>query len=130
MGMEVRQETERSWSANYPGEGVKLVFMEEGGGGPSYKPDRNSCYWKIGITVRDVDLARERILASGTQVSQPNQFMEVGYLCHLTDPNGFTIELLQHTFKKNFVKQPADTNLALGQPAVIGQITTRCQDIQ
>ena len=55
---------------------------------------------------------------SGPQVSVINQFMEVGYLCHLTDPNGFTIELLQHTFKKNFVKPVPDPSLALGKQLV------------
>jgi len=130
MGMEIKESTaSKTWSAFYPGEGVKLVF-QEAASGPKYTASRDSCYWKIGVTVRDVDLAREKIMAAGTQVSPPNQFMEVGYLCHLTDPNGFTIELLQHTFQKNFVKPEPDPTLALGQPAVIGQITTRAQDIE
>jgi len=129
MGMEIKEEKANTWSARYPGQGVKLVF-QEAGSGPQYTASRDSCYWKIGVTVRDVDLAREKIIAAGTQVSPPNQFMEVGYLCHLTDPNGFTIELLQHTFKKNFVKPEPDPTLVLGQPAVIGQITTRAKDIE
>lgn len=130
MGMQVSENAvNKSWTAFYPGEGVKLVFQEVSSGA-KYKSNRDSCYWKIGVTVSDVDLAREKIMASGTQVSVPNQFMEVGYLCHLTDPNGFTIELLQHTFKKNFVKPVPDNSLALGQDAVIGQITTRTQDIE
>ena len=78
----------------------------------------------------DVDIARQKIIKQGTPVSPPNQFQEIGYLCHLQDPNGFTIELLQQTFQKNFVKPEEEPSLALGQHAVIGQITTRSTDIE
>ena len=77
-----------------------------------------------------MDLARERILKQGTSVSPPNQFQEIGYLCHLQDPRGFTIELLQQTFQKNFVKPQEERSLTLGQPAVVGQITTRSTNIE
>ena len=59
--------------------------------------------------------------------------LQVGFLCHLCDPAGFTIELLQHTHERNFVKLGAEAEspeLALGQPAVLGQITTRSTDIE
>ena len=83
LGMEVVQGTEEV-ELGYPGPGVKLVFREAedegeergdgkeggGGGGPSV-------YWKIGLAVADVELARERILAAGVQVSQPKQFLQV-----------------------------------------------------
>ena len=63
-------------------------------------------------------------------MSQPTQFLEVGYLCHLKDPRGFTVELLQTTFQRNFVKPEEDPRLALGQTAVVGQITTRTTNIE
>ena len=67
MGMQVTEDAEaKTWTAFYPGEGVKLVFQEVPSGGPKYKSNSNSCYWKIGVTVSDVDLAREKIMASGT----------------------------------------------------------------
>ena len=56
--------------------------------------------------------------------------MDVGYLCHLSDPSGFTIELLQHTFQQNFARSAPDDNFVLGQVAVIGQITTRSTNIE
>ena len=77
-----------------------------------------------------MDLAREKIIQQGTEVSQPSQFLDVGYLCHLKDPKGFTIELLQQTFQRNFVKPEEDPRLALGQTAVVGQITTRTTNIE
>ena len=42
----------------------------------------------------------------------------------------FTIELLQHKFEQNFQKIDVDDSFALGQPAVIGQITTRSTNIE
>lgn len=129
LGMDIT-ESSGSWTASYPGVSTALVFKEAAAGSSKYVPSRESCYWKIGIFVSDVDLARDRIIKAGTAVSPAAQFMDVGYLCHLQDPNGFSIELLQHTFEKNFVKPTPDNSLALGQPATIGNITTRSNNIQ
>ena len=84
--------------------------MIQGPSGSQYKSERNDVYWKIGLSLQDVNLAREKIMNLDTsQVSPPAQFFDIGYLCHLADPEGFSIELLQHTFEKNFVKSPLDT---------------------
>ena len=107
-----------------------INFQAAPAGSKKYEPNRDSCYWKIGICVADVDLARDKITKKGVSVSSPSQFMDVGYLCHLTDPAGFTIELLQHTFEQNFIKPSPDDNFTLGQTAVIGQITTRSTNIE
>ena len=109
---------------------LTFCTKEAAEGSRSYQASSESCYWKIGICVGDVDLAREKITKQGTQVSKPSQFLEVGYLCHLKDPKGFTIELLQQTFQRNFVKPEEDPSLALGQTAVVGQITTRTTNIE
>ena len=88
-----------------------------------------SVYWKIGIGLPDVDLGREKIMAQNTSVSEPAQFMEIGYLCHLKDPANNSLELLQDTFEKNFVKPEPQPDLTLGQPGKIGQITIRSSNI-
>ena len=129
MGMEARQEA-GAWRLTFPGPGASLVLREAGTGAGKYEASRESCYWKIGVCVPDVELARSRIMTKGVHVSAPSQFMEVGFLCHLSDPSGFTIELLQHKFQTNFVPTSPDESLALGQPAVIGQITTRSTNIE
>ena len=129
MGMEARQEA-GAWRLTFPGPGASLVLKEAGTGARKYEASRESCYWKIGVCVPDVELARSRIMLKGVQVSAPSQFMEVGFLCHLSDPSGFSIELLQHKFQSNFVPTSPDESLALGQPAVIGQITTRSTNIE
>ena len=87
LGMEVVPGTE-GVEVGYPGPGVKLVFREaegdgeEAGGGQGGGP---SVYWKIGLAVADVELARDRILAAGGQVSQPKQFLQVHYMSSSRD---------------------------------------------
>ena len=54
-----------------------------------------SVYWKIGIGLEDVSLGQKRILAKGVQITEPHQFQEIGFLCHLKDGAGFSLELLQ-----------------------------------
>merc|ERR1712117_980692 len=86
-------------------------------------------YWKIGLGLADVSAAREKLMKRGAAVSEPQQFMDIGFLCHLRDPAGYSIELLQHQFEANFSKSHADRYVSperpLGQNAVVGQITLR-----
>ncbi|CAF1153462.1 unnamed protein product [Adineta ricciae] len=87
-------------------------------------------YWKMGITLHDVDHAREILQSKGIKTSDPSQFEDIGYVCHLTDPNGFIIELLQHHFQETFLKKHLpEENFPLGYPCCIGQITLQVNDI-
>lgn len=95
---------------------------------PSPKPyvhDASDEYWKIGITLPNVDMAFEHLSRAGVAVTQPRQFLDIGYMCHLTDPDGFQIELLQHTFAGQPRTLPGNPDLPLGGGAQIGQITLR-----
>jgi len=95
---------------------------------PSPKPyvhDSSDEYWKIGITLPNVDMAFEQLNRAGVAVTQPRQFLDIGYMCHLTDPDGFQIELLQHTFAGQPRTSPGNPDLPLGGGAQIGQITLR-----
>ena len=99
-----------------------------------YKPQPSSdVYWKIGLSLADVDTARSKLVRQDVEVTSPRQFRDIGYMCHLTDPFGFSLELLQHDFQSNFsserVQASLEPNLALGQQADIGQITLRVSDI-
>lgn len=85
-------------------------------------------YWKIGVTLDDVDLAREYLIDSGVSASEPQQFLDIGYLCHLNDPDGYSIELLQHRFAENHQPCPPRPNYKLGSIATFGQITIRIKD--
>lgn len=96
---------------------------------------RDNAYWKIGFACPDVDVTRESLISNEIEVSKASQFRDIGYLCHLSDPSGFGIELLQHTFESNF-NAKAIANIMdkekyiLGSNEVsIGQVTLRVTDI-
>lgn len=90
--------------------------------------ENNAHYWKIGITLADVDNARAQLLAAGVEVSAAKQFLEVGYLCHLNDPDGYCVELLQHDFAQNHKAVAVDPAYRLGAAPTLGQITLRIGD--
>lgn len=85
-------------------------------------------YWKIGITLADVDIATQRLIDLGQSVSDPRQFLDIGYLCHMQDPSGNNIELLQHSFQGNKPKTMIDDAYSLGGQPGFGQITLRVKD--
>jgi len=109
----------------YHGEDADLLLLPGGGG---YTHDQGQRYWKIGITLPDVDLAADYLQERDVPVSAPRQFLDIGYMCHLSDPEGFTIELLQHDFEGNRPENAADPANPFAQ-ARIGQITLRTGDI-
>ena len=112
----------------YDAAGAAIEFQQAtiiGGSAPT--PDDR--YWKVGITLPNVDLAAAQLRASGIEVSAPEQFRDVGYLCHLQDPEGFTIELLQHDFGAP-PRGLGDPDAPLGGGARLGQITLRVVDLE
>lgn len=85
-------------------------------------------YWKIGITLGDVDRARSALLDAGAAVSEPQQFLDVGYLCHLNDPDDYSIELLQHDFAEAKKSQQPDSRYLLQCRPCLAHITLRISD--
>ncbi len=105
--------------------------------------DKGDGFWKTGITAPDIDTLRAYLIQRGVPVTDARQFLDIGYLCHLSDPDGFGIELLAHRFKAGAEAVPAARSVSstadLPQtPAqlrqrcvpVIGQITLRVRDIE
>ncbi|MEH6547874.1 MAG: VOC family protein [Sneathiella sp.] len=84
-------------------------------------------YWKTGITLRNLDKAVEFLKEQGIAISDPVQFMDIGYLAHLQDPQGHVIELLQQGFKGN--EQEAGDGHPIGGQAALAHITLRVTDI-
>ena len=125
LGMTAR-ETHEGWRVGYPGQDADLLLQP--GGGP-YRHARSDRYWKIGITLPNVDIAHRQLSAAGIAVSAPHQFRDIGYMCHLSDPEGFQIELLQHDFETSRPPGSGDPAQPLGGDARIGQITLRSGDI-
>ena len=124
LGMSVQAEGANR-RVGYPGQDADLLLMPGGGG---YHHDRGQRYWKIGITLPNVDLAADILRQKGIAVSAPGQFLDIGYICHLSDPEGFVIELLQHDFEGNRPDDAAGPDTPFAE-AHIGQITLRTGDI-
>ncbi|WP_164660778.1 VOC family protein [Tropicibacter sp. Alg240-R139] len=114
------------WRVGYEGEDADLLLAPGGGG---YTHDQGQRYWKIGITVPNADVAVDHLRAAGVEVSDPRQFLNIGYMAHLSDPEGFVIELLQHDFEGNRPDGVADAKGPFTQ-GCIGQLTLRTGDIQ
>ena len=109
--------------------GATGLELRRGGGEGVFGAAADDGYWKIGITLADVDVARSRLTAAGVEVSEARQFLDIGYLCHLQDPDGYVIELLQHRFAENHRPIEPDPDFPLGQAATLGQVTLRARDI-
>lgn len=124
LGMSVRAEGQNR-RVGYDGQDADLLLMPGGGG---YAHDPGQRYWKIGITLPDVDMAVEALRQKGHAVSAPRQFLDIGYMAHLSDPEGFVIELLQHDFEGNRPENAAHPAQPFAQ-ARVGQITLRTGDI-
>ena len=84
---------------------------------PKYQPSEEDVYWKIGITIADADIARERVIEQSIEVTEPCQFHD---LCNWDEPDSYCIELLQHLFANNHRQQTARTNVPLGNEATRG----------
>lgn len=112
----------------YGGQGAQLALGVASGRHQYTYRDTNP-YWKIGITLPDVTVAYQRLRRHDIEVSEPAQFRDIGFMCHLSDPEGFQIELLQHTFEDQPLAARGDPSLPLGGGAQLGQVTLRVTDI-
>ena len=93
----------------------------------------HSGYWKIGITLEDVDEAINFVnLKTQQNFNLGSQFEKIGFLSHIGDSLGYSIEFLQHNFLTNFLKPSCVERSLLNQsksaPPNFGQITIRCKD--
>ena len=84
----------------------------------------------MAISIKDVDIAREKLIENGVDVQEAIQVPNVAYLCHFYDPDGYCLELIQHKFKQNHIKQKEDSKYLLGNKPVFSLITYRVKDIQ
>ena len=109
-------------------EGQALLSFSEDQTLTPYRPAPADFYWKIGITVRNLDHAVAFLQRQGWPVSEPRQFRDIGYLCHLQDPEGLSIELLQHGFQGNEGEAPAHGH-PVGAQAILAHLTLRVADI-
>ncbi|MEH6631238.1 MAG: VOC family protein [Halopseudomonas aestusnigri] len=92
-----------------------------------YQPQANDFYWKIGVTLRDLDAAVGYLRDRGLTLPDPYQFRDIGYMSKLTDPKGLSIELLQQGFEGNAKSLP--DGHPVGTQATLAHITLRVTDI-
>ncbi|GHB44553.1 hypothetical protein GCM10007094_37360 [Pseudovibrio japonicus] len=109
----------------YSAEETALQFIEADG---PYTPQASDLYWKIAISVPNIELACAQLQARGIAVAGPQQFRDVGYLAKFTDPEGFTIELIDHWFAGDRPAQEFDKRLFGGGPH-LSLVTLRTSDI-
>ena len=128
LGMRL-EEAGEELRLGYEGPGAYVALRRSPSPAP-YRYDEGHRYWKIGITLPDVDFAYRQLASVEVPVSAPRQFRDIGYLCHLTDPEGFRIELLQHSFEGEERSAEGDRSKPLGGGATLGQITLRTADIE
>lgn len=93
-----------------------------------YAPSPEDLYWKIALSVPNIDLACSQLRNLGVECSEPNQFRDVGYLAKFLDPEGFSIELIDHWFKGDRPNGEYDETL-LGGGAHLSLVTLRTSDI-
>jgi lactoylglutathione lyase len=85
-------------------------------------------YWKLALAVADLELARSSLVRQGISVTEPVQVPDVAYLCHCEDPDGYSIELIQHRMLENHSTQLADENYALGTVTSFSLVTCRVKN--
>ncbi len=88
---------------------------------------RDKKYWKLGFTMHDVSSLVENISSKGISASTPHQFIDVGFMSHIADSEGFTIELLQESFEQNFILAQFNENYS--NSINLGMVTLRYTDI-
>ncbi len=92
---------------------------------------RLPAYWKFSVFTDDLETARIRLIQLGWTVTQPVQFLDVGFLCHTTDPNGLDIELLQRTFEPPRARPiESPSTKWLRGPETLGLITLRISSVE
>ena len=106
----------------YAADGLKLVFEQ------TATKKRSSTgrdgYWKIGITVKDLNSVVNDVRKAGVEVSEPLQFKDIGYVSHMKDPSGLGIELLQQGFEGK--SKPGGP---IQEQATLAHITLRIADL-
>ena len=121
LGMQQRA----NGTIGYTGEEAGLLF--EATKAP-YRPSPNDLYWKIALAVPNIDLAHRQLVQKGIAVQAPRQVGDVAYLAHLQDPEGFTIELLDHWFEGDRPAEASETQRLGGGPC-LNLLTLRAADI-
>jgi len=121
------KDNDGAFTVGYDPNGMKLSFHDEDSScAVPRQSSPKDAYWKIGIVVKNLDHAVAFFHdQNGVAVSKPAQFLDIGYLCHLTDPAGLTIELLQQGFEGDEQEIDQNQHHPIGGQATLAHITFR-----
>ena len=103
--------------------GARLVFHEALV--ERHVANKDGRYWKIGLTMPDLDRAVAHLDRMGWAVSRPRQFLDIGYMCHLNDPDGLPLELLQQGVEGRATPGPEGHDI--GAQATLAHLTLRAE---
>ena len=98
LGMSVIEDDDQPVFGFVP---VQCCLQFELGAQAPFKVRDNDFYWKIGITLRNLDHAVAYLRWQGLDVTDPVQFGDIDHMTKIGDPAGFNIELLQQGFEGN-----------------------------
>ena len=115
--------TDQRDGLGYGAQQAHMNFLQQSK--PADKAD--GFFWKIGITVANLDAAADYLRQSGVSISAPRQFADIGYMAHCTDPAGATIELLQQ-YPMGGERDIGDSH-SVASDAILAHLTLRVRDL-
>jgi len=121
LGMREREDG----TIGYADEEAGLLF--EAGGG-LYEMTTGDLYWKVSISVPNIDLACQQLAGKNVEIETPRQVGDIAFLSHFKDPAGFVIELIDHWFEGERPSHDFDGR-RLGGGAHLSLLTLRSNDI-
>ena len=128
QGSSVEETTNKTLHAQ-----LELVFNPQQKFTVPVQPNRQSGYWKFTIAVGHLATAHQKLLDNGIKVSLCTVIPNLAYLCHLTDPDGYCIELIQthliENTQDNLIKTDSMT-FPLGSAAHMNLSTLRIKDLK
>lgn len=86
---------------------LELVYRPENDLEVPPQPSKTVGYWKFSVAVDSITSMRELLVKKGISVGEIFEVQGLALLCHLTDPNGYCIELVQKTLKLGSVNKKA-----------------------
>lgn len=107
-----------------------LVYMPNIPFEVATQPSKTEGYWKISIAVSQLEEVREILIRNEVTIGQCFEVPNLAYLCHLTDPDGYCIELIQQTLKVNTPKIDGINHHMLDFNPTFNLCTLRVKNIQ
>ena len=108
---------------------LELVVWPEQSFSVAPQPSKSEGYWKFTVAVTNLDETRDRLIAKGVQVGDCFEVPGLAYLCHLNDPDGYDIELIQRTLLENTPEFAQKEDHPLGSVPSLNLSTLRVKDI-